>query len=70
MIAEITYIAVYLLGLFVGMIFAIIATRLEYEDFPWLQEREYTYKDDRENLSKQHTVTGLSSNLNFGILKK
>ena len=26
MIAEITYIAVYLLGLFVGMIFAIIAT--------------------------------------------
>ncbi len=27
-------------------------------------------KDDRENLSKQHTVTGLSSNFNFGILKK
>ncbi len=42
MIAEITYIAVYLLGLFVGMIFAIIATRLEYEDFPWMQEREYS----------------------------
>ena len=70
MTAEITYIAVYLLGVSVGAIFAIVANRLVHEDFSWLQEREDTIKGDLKSPSKQNTITGLCSNLNFGILKK
>jgi hypothetical protein len=51
MTAEITYIAVYLLGLSVGAIFVIIAKGISYEDL-WLQKNEDTYQDDREISSK------------------
>jgi len=69
MTAEITYIAVYLLGVSVGAIFAIVAKGIKYEDL-WLQKRGDSYQDNREISSKQHTHTGLSSHLNFEILKK
>ena len=70
MTAEITYIAVYVLGVSVGIIFAIIAKGVDYEGIPWLQEREDTCKGDRESPSTQHTVTRLRSDLNFGMFKK
>ena len=70
MTAEITYIAVYVLGVAAGILFALVAKGVEYEDFPWLQEREYPYKDDPKIPSKQHTVTGSGSHFMFGILKK
>jgi len=69
MTAEITYIAVYLLGVSVGAIFVIVAKGIKYEDL-WLQRREDPYKGDREIPAKQHIVNGLRSNLNSGILKK
>jgi hypothetical protein len=70
MTVEITYVAVYLFGVSVGILFGIVATGVEYEDFSWMRGREDTHKGDLESSLKQHTVIGLSSNLNFGILKK
>ncbi len=70
MTAEMTYIAVYVLGVSAGIIFAIIAKGVEYEGIPWLPEREDTFKGDRESPSTQHTVTRLRSHLHFGMFKK
>jgi hypothetical protein len=70
MTAEMTYIAVYVLGVSAGIIFAIIAKGVEYEGIPWLQEREDTFKGDLESPSTHHTVTRLRSHLHFGMFKK
>lgn len=70
MTAEITYIAVYVLGVSVGIIFAIIAKGVDYEGIPWLPEREDTRKGDQESLSAQHTITRLRPDLHFRMFKK
>jgi hypothetical protein len=70
MTAEITYIAVYVLGVSVGIIFAIIAKGVEYGSISWFQEREDTFRGDLESPSKQQTVARVRSDLHFGIFKK
>jgi hypothetical protein len=70
MTAEITYVAVYVLGVSAGIIFAILANGVEFRDFPWLQERDYTYKDDPKSPSMKHAVIRSGSHFISGILKK
>lgn len=70
MTAEITYIAVYILGLSGGIIFTIIVKGVEFGNFSLLEEREGTLRSELESPTKQHLVTRLSSNLKFGIFKK
>jgi len=70
MTAEITYLAVYILGLSGGIIFTIFVKGVEFGNFSLFEEREGTLMSDLESPSKQHLVTRLNSNLKFGIFKK
>ena len=70
MTTEITYIAIYVLGVSAGILFALVANGVDLEDFPWLQEKEYPGKDDPKSLSEQQTFTVSGSHFIFGIFKK